>query len=60
MPYDAQKRGRKWVVVNENTGMVVAHANTKAGAEEAMKARYAHEPLTVKQHDQHMAEQAKK
>lgn len=40
MPWTAQKRGGKWVVLNKD-GKVVSHHKTEAKARASIRARYA-------------------
>ena len=39
MPYRVLKKGRKWVIVNKDTGKTVGVSDSKAKAESSVRAR---------------------
>jgi hypothetical protein len=44
MPYAVRKRGKKYVVINKNTGHVKGRHATKAKAQRQLRALYANAP----------------
>lgn len=44
MPYTVRKRGRKWAVINTNTGKSKGSHGSKGEAEAHRRALYANEP----------------
>jgi len=44
LPYKAQKRGSKWVVVNKHSGKVMGTHDSEKKAQAQVRALYANEP----------------
>lgn len=54
MPWHVQKRGDKYAVVADESGKVMGEHDTEAKAEAQVRALYANEPRSARDHDREM------